>query len=145
MAMDLDLAKVGYAAFRCACWPFCHITACEKLPDMAVFTKIESCFDAHVRPAFATWASKSQCNAKRTKQPSGKRRGGCVGWQSALQILLAMQEKRFAGLAETQRLTALRALAALALIGSAVVWRRLWPCVLGHKANRLNGGFGRMH
>ena len=52
MAMDLDLAKVGYAAFRCACWPFCHITACEKLPDMAVFTKIESRFDAHVRPAF---------------------------------------------------------------------------------------------
>ena len=48
-----------------------------------------------------------------------------MGWQSAL---LAMQAKRVAGLAEAQRLTALRAVAALALIGSA----------------GLGGGFGRV-
>ena len=68
-----------------------------------------------------------------------------MGRQSALQSILAMQAKHLAGLAETQRLTALRAMAALALIGSAGNGRRLWPCVLRYKANRLNGGFGRMH
>ena len=74
LAIAMNLAKVGYTAFRYACWPFCHITACEKLPVMAVFTKIESRFDAHVRPAFATWAGKA--NAMPTYQTARRQKAG---------------------------------------------------------------------